>query len=148
MAQLQRTRSLFERPQLDRTRRRVLKHKSAASKLLEETSMDQAGREGAKAYLTAFFDAIESDKAFYLPVVARPHLFAYGDAAGASPVCAESGPIPVGTPVSTAPRNVRGPMAEVVVLDALWHWAERNRCDEIRKGSVWVERSAISANYP
>ena len=52
---------------------------------------------------------------------------------------------PPGTPVS-APLDTAGDKSRVVVLDALWQWAEK--CEAVRLNPVWVPTAAISENYP
>ena len=71
LSQLQRTRSLFSRVQLDDMRRYFLSRRSAAYDALEQSPLDARGRELAIQHLDAFFAGL-ADEAFYRPVVARP----------------------------------------------------------------------------
>ena len=87
--------------------------------------------------------AIETDESFYRPVIVvrTPVL---SDAAAASrPACAEEAP--PGTPVSE-PLETSGDKSRVVVLDALWQWAEK--CEAVRLNPVWVPTAVISENHP
>ncbi len=52
---------------------------------------------------------------------------------------------PPGTPVSE-PLETSGDKSRVVVLDALWQWAEK--CEAVRLNPVWVPTAVISENYP
>ena len=98
------------------------------------------GRTAARQYLDAFFAAIETDAAFYRPViVARTAVMS--DAA-ARRACPEEAP--AGTPV--APRETAGDKSRVIVLDALWQWAEK--CEAVRLNPVWIPTAVISENYP
>jgi hypothetical protein len=104
--------------------------------------MDDAGRDAAQSYLDAFFAAIETDTSFYRPVlVVRTPVWT--DPTGSRPACAEEAP--PGTPVSE-PLETTGDKSRVVVLDALWQWAEK--CEAIRLNPVWVPTAAISEKYP
>ena len=142
LAQVQRTRSVFPRDLLDATRRELVGRKSAAYQALADSSMDDTGRTAAKSYLDAFFEAIETDEAFYRPVlVARTPV--WSDQAASRPACEAEAP--AGTPVS-APIETSGDKSRVVVLDALWQWAEQ--CEAIRLNPVWIPTGAISARYP
>ncbi len=147
LSQLQRARSLFPRDLLDATRQRFLNREPQARQAVEESKLDPQGRRQATAYLTAFFDAIATDAAFYRPVVIAEDTSAYASPNGPAVVCPDSGTIPVGTPVS-APLEVNGNRVRVHILDALWHWAGNHRCDAIRHGDVWVDRQAIGTQYP
>ena len=147
LAQLQRTRSLFSRADLDVVRRAFVRNKTAAYQALEDSDIDAYGRTSAEAYLDSFFNAIEADAAFYLPVVTRPNTLLYLDDAKAQEACAPGDPIPVGTPVS-APSEIKRNMVRVAVLDALWHWTGNLRCDAVRTGPVWIDADALSTNYP
>jgi hypothetical protein len=66
------------------------------------------------------------------------------DAATSRPACGGS-LAPVGTPVS-APLETAGDLSRVILLDALWHWAEK--CEAVRRHPVWLPTAAISTNYP
>jgi hypothetical protein len=104
--------------------------------------MDDTGRTAARGYLDAFYRAIETDEAFYRPViVARTPVLA--DARASRPACPEEAP--PGTPVS-APLETSRDKSRVVVLDALWQWAEK--CEAVRLKPIWVATAALSENYP
>jgi hypothetical protein len=142
LAQVQRTRSVFPRDVLDATRREFVGRKAAAYEALADSPIDDAGEAAARSYLDAFFAAIETDEAFYGPmIVARTPLMA--DAAGSRTACPEEAP--PGTPVS-APLETSGDKSRVVVLDALWHWAEK--CEAVRLNPVWIPTAVISESYP
>jgi len=142
LAQVQRTRAVFPRALLDTTRRGLVERKAAAYRALSDSPMDDAGRTAARQYLDAFFAAIESDEAFYRPViVARTAVIA--DAATSRSACPEEAP--AGTPVS-APLETAGDKSRVIVLDALWQWAEK--CEAVRLNPVWIPTAVISENYP
>jgi hypothetical protein len=142
LAQVQRTRSVFPRDVLDSNRRELAGRKAAAYRALEESPMDEGGRTAARAYLDAFFAAIETDESFYRPViVARTPVFL--DAEGSRTACRDEAA--VGTPVGPALETV-GDRTRVVVLDALWQWAEK--CEAVRLNPVWVPTAVISAAYP
>ena len=81
------------------------------------------------------------------PVVARANARIYVDAEKTRDACDANEAAPVGTPVSV-PLRTSGEMVQVTVLDALWHWAPPARCDAVVSGPVWIERAAISADYP
>jgi hypothetical protein len=147
ISQLQRTRTLFGRGDLDRTRRQFTQKKADAYRLLDESDLDSAGRETIKQYLDAFFEAIGSDDAFYRPVVTAPNAVAYADARRGAAVCSARGPIPAGTPVSD-PVQTSGDMIQVHLLDALWHWAPPVKCPDMRKTAVWIDKAAVSRDYP
>ena len=147
ISQLQRTRTLFGRADLDRTRRHFTQKKADAYRLLDESDLDSAGRGTIKEYLDTFFEAIGSDDAFYRPVVTAPNAVAYADASRRSAVCPARGPIPAGTPVSD-PVQTSGDMIQVRLLDALWHWAPPVKCPDIRKTPVWIDKAAVTRDYP
>lgn len=142
LAQVQRTRSVFPRDLLDATRRALAARKAAAYRALADSPMDDTGRTAARTYLDAFFEAIETEEAFYRPaIVARTPVLA--DAGGSRPSCAEEAP--PGTTVSTV-LETSGDKSRVIVLDALWQWSEK--CEAVRLNPVWVPTAAISENYP
>lgn len=148
VAQLQRTRSLFPRGQLDETRKRFSGRKAEAYRALEQANVDPDGRTIMKEYLDAFFNEIESDEQFYRPVVVTKGTLPRSAAGATSPaVCPALGAIPVGTPVS-APLDTSGEFVKVVVLDALWHWATPKHCAPIKTGPIWIPSSVISREYP
>ena len=104
--------------------------------------MDEGGRSAAKSYLNAFFAAIETDESFYRPViVARTPVFLNAD--GSSPACPDQAA--VGTPAGPV-LETSGDKSRLVLLDALWQWAEK--CEPVRVNPVWVPTAAISTAYP
>lgn len=146
LAQLQRTRTLFSRAQLDASRAEFVRHKAEAYAALTDAQLDDAGRRHAAAHLDAFYDVIENDDRFYLPVVVAENTRIYLDARRTRPACANA-VVPRGTPVS-APLKTRGSMQAVLILDALWEWAPPRLCEAILSRSVWVRASSISSQYP
>jgi hypothetical protein len=147
ISQLQRTRTLFARADLDRTRQRFMEKKADAYRALDRSDVDADGRRTIKEYLDAFFDGIGSDEAFYRPVVTARDTAAYADANRSTSVCSARGAIPVGTPVSD-PLQTSGDMIQVRVLDALWHWAPPVTCPEMHKTAVWIDKAAVGRDYP
>jgi len=145
LAQLQRTRTLFTRAQLDAVRAEFMTHKDEAYRVLTEAQLDDAGRRNAAAHLDAFYAVIESDERFYLPVLVD-NTPIYLDARRKKHAC-KNAVAPRGTPVSAA-GDTRDGMQAVVVLDALWEWAPPRVCDAVHSGSVWVAASSISSDYP
>ena len=97
--------------------------------------------------MNAFFKSIESDTAFYAPVVVRPETHLYLDAGKAREACDKNRALPVGTPVG-ATLQIHDQMVQVAVLDALWQWAPPAKCEAIHTGPVWIEKSAIDSKYP
>jgi hypothetical protein len=146
LAQLQRSRTLFTRAQLDATRAEFVRHKQKAYAVLADAQLDDAGRAHAAAHLDAFYAVIESDERFYLPVVVADNTVIYLDARQKRRAC-KNAVAPRGTPVS-APLETRGSMQAVVILDALWQWAPPRECQAVLSGSVWVLASSISSHYP
>lgn len=144
LSQVQRTRSLFPRTLLDQMRAEFVAHKGDAYAALQQGHMDDEGRAAAKAYLDAFFAAIETDQAFYRPVITARDARIFVDARQSQPVCG-TGSVPAGTPVSD-PIETAGEAAKVVILDALWHFNEK--CAIVRASPVWVTTSAIGKDYP
>lgn len=147
VSQIQHTRGLFPRAQLDAARQRFLNRKPEAFRALHESHVDARGIEYIEAYLKAFFDAIATDEAFYRPVVVAAHTTAYAAPSGSTAVCPNAATVSVGTPVSAAIER-SGSRVHVQLLDALWHWTGDRKCDAVRKGSVWIEQSAIGTRYP
>jgi hypothetical protein len=143
LAQVQRTRTLFTRAELDATRQAFVARKAYAYDTVAQSLMDQQGRELARRYLDSFFGAIESEEAFYRPVVVADNAAIYTDAARRQPVC--GGSIPPGTPVA-ADGEESGDMSRVLVLDSLWHFP-RN-CAAVRTQPVWIQTSAIGTDFP
>jgi len=147
LAQLQRTRTLFTRAQLDAARAEFVRHEEEAYTVLTEAQLDDGGRRQATAYLDAFYSVIESDERFYLPVVVADNTRIYLDARQTRPACANA-VAPRGTPVS-APVETRGSMWKVLILDALWEWALPRECEAVQSTrGVWVPASSISSHYP
>jgi hypothetical protein len=146
LAQVQRTRSLFARAELDAARAAFTRRRDAAYRTLEASKLDAAGHQVAKAYLDSFFAAIGSDAAFYRPVVAVAGAKLYANESRA-PLCAANGTIPVGTPVSE-PLQTNGSLIQVIILDALWHWAPPVKCPAVQKEAVWIESAVVSRDYP
>jgi hypothetical protein len=146
LAQLQRSRTLFTRAQLDAARAEFVAHKEEAYRVLTEAQLDDAGRRHAAAHLDAFYAVIESDERFYLPVVVADNTPIYLDARRKRRAC-KNAVAPRGTPVSAAVET-RDSMQAVVMLDALWEWAPPKVCEAVHSTSVWVEASSISSDYP
>jgi hypothetical protein len=147
LSQVQRTRTLFPREALDAARRRFVERKAAAYAALADTTLDAPGKQTIEAYLNSFFKAIDTDAAFYTPVVVRPDTHLFLDAGKAREACGMNDALPVGTPVS-APLQTQDPMVQVAVLDALWHWAPPAKCDAIHAGPVWIDKGAVDTHYP
>ena len=146
LAQVQRTRSLFSRAELDAARAEFVKHKADAYRVLEQSALDPAGRTIAQQYLDSFFRAIESDAAFYRPVVVAPNTRFFINE-NRQTACAAAGVVPVGTPVSE-PVQKSGTLVQVRLLDALWRWAAPVKCAPVHQGPVWIEADAIGRDYP
>jgi hypothetical protein len=148
LGQVQRTRTLFPRAELDAARKRFAAKRADAYRALDEATVDADGRAIIKDYLDAFFRAIETDQQFYRPVVvARDTIARSAPGPSAPAVCPALGAIPVGTPV-TEPRETQGDSVKVVVLDALWHWATPRHCAPIKTGPVWIPAASISRDFP
>jgi hypothetical protein len=147
LGQVQRTRSLFARAELDGTRQHFMQKKSDAYRTLDSSNVDPAGKQRIREYLDAFFAAIGSDEAFYRPAVVAEGVKAYADAAQAKPVCSAMGPVPVGT-VVTDPAETTDKMMRVALLDTKWNWATPKPCAAIHSGLVWIQRDAVSRDYP
>jgi hypothetical protein len=146
VGQLQRARRLFGREQLDATRLEFMRRKSAAYAAIAESPMDDDWRPSIHAYLDSFFEAIDNDERFYLPVVVSPGARFFLDAQATRPACGSDN-VPVGTPVSE-PLEVQDGKLRVVVLDAQWYWTTPRRCDVIRRQPVWIAASAVSRDFP
>jgi hypothetical protein len=145
LSQVQRTRSLFSRAQLDDMRRYFLSRRSAAYDAVAQSPLDSRGRELAVQHLDAFFADL-ADAAFYRPVIARPGTAVYVDAGKSREACAAGDVAPPGTPVDVI--GSQGEMAQVALLDVHWQWAPPGQCAAVRNGPVWIEKTAISADYP
>jgi hypothetical protein len=146
VSQVQRTRSLFTREQLDGTRRALTTGKVAMMAAIASADVDPHGRDIARAYATAFFNAITEDAAFYRPVVVKPNVRMYMDDARKAEACGAGDAMTIGTPVNEVKRS--GLMSQVIVLDVYWRWAPPRQCRNVQAGPVWIESGAISANYP
>ena len=147
VSQVQRTRTLFPRAVLDATRRSFLERRDAAYRVVRESEVDEDGRSRLAAYLDTFVAAIQDDAAFYRPVVARPNARVYRDAARSAEACGPGDAAPIGTVVGN-PIATERDMIQVAVLDVLWKWAPPARCDAVHAGPVWIEKSAVSAEFP
>jgi hypothetical protein len=146
LSQVQRTRALFPRAQLDAARRGFIERKPAIYAALEKTDVAAKGRAIAKSYLDSFFAAIADDQAFYLPVVAAADVRVYTDAARTTEACKPGDVVRPGTPVNEVQRS--GNMSQVIILDAQWRWTGEERCQTVQTGPVWVQSDAISREFP
>jgi len=146
LSQVQRTRSLMPRAELDAVRRGFVERKAAIYAVLDQADVDANGRQFARAYLDAFFAAIADDDAFYRPVVARNDVPIYLDAARSNEACKPKDMVPPGTPVNEVQRS--GSMSQVVILDALWRWTAERRCETVQTSPVWIQSDAITRDYP
>ncbi|MEO6238164.1 MAG: hypothetical protein ABIQ52_14295 [Vicinamibacterales bacterium] len=146
LSQVQRTRSLFSRAEIDGLRRGFMERKAAVYAALDSADVDQPGRQGARAYLDAFFKAIGEDQEFYRPVVARADVQVYLDATGTREACGPKDVMRPGTPVNALKRE--GTMSQVIVLDALWRWTGEKRCESVQTGPVWIRSDAVTREYP
>ena len=146
VAQVQRTRALFGREMLDATRRAFLEKRADAYAAVAHAAVDPHGRDLARQYLDAFYRAIGTDQAFYRPVVAAAGTRVYTGADGTREVCGAGDTLPVGTPVNELRRS--GELAQVMLLDVMWHWTSPHGCDAVHRQPVWIPAAAISANFP
>jgi hypothetical protein len=147
VSQVQRTRSLFPRDLLDRTRAYFTARKADAYRALDQSRLDAEAARPIRQYMDAFFAAIGPDDAFYRPVVVTKDTAAYEDAARARSACPAAAVVPVGTPVSD-PLETSGEMVRVVLLDALWRWSPPMKCPAMQRSPVWIQKSAIGKAYP
>lgn len=145
IAQVQRTRTLFDRPMLDRMRQDFMARREGIIRAIDETTIDAKGAELAHAYVDAFYRAI-ADADFYRPVVAQPGGHIYTAATGNAEVCGAGDTIPPGTPFKELRRE--NGRVEVLLLDALWRWAPPNECVPVHKSTVWIDPAGISADFP
>lgn len=145
VSQLPHARAQFTRAQLDATRRAFLRRQAAIAAASDAASVDEAGRAIARDYAGLFFRQIERGDAFYRPVVARRGTMAYADAWRRTPLCGAEA-IPIGSPVTVVETS--GAMSRVRVMDVEWHWAPPRACDALTRGPVWMERDAISRDFP
>jgi hypothetical protein len=146
LAQVQRTRTLFSRTDLDAARADFVKRKPDAYQALASATIDPPGKAKAQEYLDAFYAAIGSDQAFYRPAVTKAGAKLYANDERAV-VCASRGTIPIGTPVGE-PLQAKGTLIQVLILDALWHWAPPAKCAAVREGPVWIEADAVGRDFP
>ena len=84
IAQVQRTRSLFPRAQLDAERKHLMDRKGAIYAAIDKADVDARGRDIARGYVDALYRAI-ADEAYYRPVVAKESVQLFADAGGATP---------------------------------------------------------------
>jgi hypothetical protein len=146
LSQVQRTRSLFTRAQLDAERRHFIAKKAAIYAVVQRAPVDQAGRDIARRYVDAFYKAIEDDGEFYRPIVARADVQVFLDAAGTKEACGPKDVMRAGTPVNEIQKS--GTMSQVVILDAMWRWASKAECHAVQDGPVWIRSDAITRDYP
>jgi hypothetical protein len=147
LGQVQRTRSLFNRVDLDATRQHFMQKMPDAYRVLETSILDAAGKERIREYMDAFFAAIGTDEAFYRPAVVVDGQYAYADASQSAPICRAMGPMTVGTVVSD-PIETTNRMMRVALLDTRWQWATPKPCPPFHRGLVWIARDAVSRDYP
>ena len=145
IAQVQRTRSLFPRTQLDAERKHLMDRKGAVYAAIDKADVDARGRDIARGYVDAFYRAI-ADEAYYRPVVAKESAQLFADAGGATAACGAKDLVRVGTPVNVLQKS--GTMSQVVLLDIMWRWGQADPCPAILRGPVWIDSDAISADYP
>jgi hypothetical protein len=146
LSQVQRTRSLFPRAQLDAERRHFLDRKGAVYAAVDAATVDDAGRAIARAYLDAFYAAIAADEQYYRPIVVSTDVQVFLDPGGTQEACGPKDVMRPGTPVNEIARE--GSMSQVIILDAMWRWASRNECNAVQDGPVWIPSSAIVRDYP
>lgn len=146
LSQVQRTRSLFPRAELEVARRGFLERRAAVYAALERADVDAKGRAIARAYVDAFFKAIADDESYYRPVVVTDNAQIYVDAARSREACGPNDAIRPGTPVNELQRS--GAMSQVVILDALWRWTAAQRCETVHTSPVWIQSDAIGTAYP
>ena len=146
LSQVQRTRSLFPRAQLDAERRHFVARKSALYETIKSYDVDAQGRALARQYVDAFFKAIEDDTAYYRPIVTRSDVQVYMDPEGTREACKPKDVMRPGTPVNEIQKS--GQMSQVVVLDAMWRWGSREECHAVQDGPVWIRSDAITRDYP
>ena len=146
LSQVQRTRSLFSRAQLDAERKHFLDRKAALYEKVQRSQVDEQGRTLARRYLDAFFQAIADDAAFYRPIVSGADVQVFMDAEGTREACKPKDVMRPGTPVNEIKKA--GQMSQVVILDANWRWASKNECHAVQDGPVWIRSDAITRDYP
>ena len=146
LSQVQRTRSLFSRTDLDELRRHFVERRTAVYAAIDGAPVDSGGRGLARSYADAFYDAIQSDAAFYRPIVAASDVRVFLDPRQMREACGSGDVMRAGTPVNPIARS--GGMSRVVMLDALWRWADTRECDDVQNGPVWIRSDAITREYP
>jgi len=146
IAQVQRTRTLFDRAMLDRMRQEFQSRREAINAAIDSTTVDAQGARLARAYVDAFFRAIGGDADFYRPVVARTGMRIYAASTGDGEACGTGDTIPAGTPVKELRRE--NGRAEVQLLDALWRWAPPTECVPVHKSPVWIDPAGVSSDFP
>jgi hypothetical protein len=139
IAQVQRARTLFDRALLDHMRQDFVARRDALTRAIDGASVDPNGAQLAHAYVDAFYRAITDD--FLRPVIAKPGTRIFKDAVGQTDACGNGDTAPVGTPVKEL-RQESG-RVEVILLDALWHWAPPHECVPVHKAPVWIDPSAV-----
>jgi hypothetical protein len=146
LSQVQRTRSLFSRADLEAQRRHFTERKTSIYAVVDQADVDPKGREIARRYLDSFFKAIGDEESFYRPVVAKSDVRVYADAARTTEACKPNDLVRPGTPVNELQRS--GTMSQVVILDSNWRWTSDERCQSVQNGPVWVQSDTITKDYP
>lgn len=146
LSQVQRTRSLFPREQLEGLRRHFVEKKDAVLAVIQRAPVDADGRALARTYADHFFTAIGDAQAFYRPVVARSDVQVYMDPQRTREACGAKDVMRPGTPVNEVQRS--GEMSQVVILDAMWRWASDAKCNNVQNGPVWIVSDAITTDFP
>ena len=146
LSQVQRTRSLFPRAELDAERKHFLDRKGPIYGALDAATVDDEGRAIARAYLDAFYAAIASDEQYYRPIVVAADVQVFLDPAGTQEACGPKDVMRPGTPVNEIGRE--GSMSQVIILDAMWRWASRSECHAVQDGPVWIPSRVIVRDYP
>jgi len=141
IAQVQRARTLFDRPLLERMRQDFLSRRDALFRAIDGATVDTQGSKLAHAYLDAFYRAIAEDRDFYRPVITKEGTRIFKDAVGEIDACGKGDTAPAGTPIKELRRE--SGRAEVMLLDALWHWAPPRECVPVHRAPVWIDPSAI-----
>jgi hypothetical protein len=145
LGQVQRTRTLFSRAQLDRSRTRFTATREKAYRVLDEATLDDEGRRFAREYLDAFYDGIRTDESFYRAAVVESGSLPYVKSTGDEGACGTGDHIPVGTVIGPVLGRDNG-RVQAPLLDVWWHWA--SRCAPVHRGAVWVDAQAIAADFP
>jgi hypothetical protein len=146
IAQVQRARTLFDRALLDRMRQDFVSRRDAIRKAIDGATVDPHGAELARAYVDAFYRAIEADRDFYRPVVVQGGVRIFTNSTGETDACGIGDSVPEGTPVKELRRE--NGRAQVQILDALWHWAPPSECVPVHTSPVWIDPASISDRWP